>query len=75
MSIAEFIEQNSIFLVLQPNDIWQSGCQMCECESETLSVRCQPVICLVSPPDTCDKPGQVLVNTTKDCCEIHECSK
>lgn len=47
---------------------------MCECESETLTVRCQPVTCPVSPPVTCDQPGQVFVNTTIDCCEIHECS-
>lgn len=64
-----------VLLVLQPNDTWQSGCQMCECDSETLRVLCQPVTCPVSPSVTCDKPGQVLVNTTIDCCEIYECSK
>ncbi|KAL1270521.1 hypothetical protein QQF64_029537 [Cirrhinus molitorella] len=65
---------NAIDPPRQPNDTWQSGCQMCVCESETLTVRCQPITCPVSPPVTCDKPGQVLVNTTVDCCEISECS-
>ncbi|KTG05827.1 hypothetical protein cypCar_00036985, partial [Cyprinus carpio] len=61
------------------------NCQLCpmildkvdvKCVSvKHLTVRCQPVTCPVSPPVTCDKPGQVLVNTTTDCCEIYECSK
>lgn len=60
---------------LQANDTWQSGCEICVCDSETLNYHCQPVTCPSLPPDSCDEPGKVLVNVTVDCCETYECSK
>ncbi|XP_056622465.1 mucin-2-like [Triplophysa dalaica] len=58
----------------QANDTWQSGCEICVCESETLNYHCQPITCPSLPPDSCDEPGEVLVNTTIDCCETYECN-
>nr|XP_021333301.1 mucin-5B [Danio rerio] len=59
----------------QPNEAWWSECQKCECDSQTLTVICRPVNCPVSPPITCDKPGQMLITVaTVDCCEIQDCT-
>lgn len=56
-----------------PNDTWQNGCQMCECDGDTLSIQCKPVTCPTAPTPVCDKPGEVLVNKTDGCCQSYEC--
>ncbi|XP_054631461.1 mucin-2-like [Dunckerocampus dactyliophorus] len=57
----------------QFGDRWQSGCQQCVCDEDTLSVQCEPRMCPPQPPIACDKEGEVLVNRTVDCCETLTC--
>ncbi|KAF7659858.1 hypothetical protein LDENG_00292200 [Lucifuga dentata] len=57
----------------QPGEIWQSECQQCVCDEDTMSVQCEPVTCPTQEPPTCDKEGEVLVNQTVDCCERLTC--
>ncbi|XP_008303776.1 mucin-2-like isoform X4 [Stegastes partitus] len=61
----------------QFGEIWQSDCQYCTCDEDTLGNRCQPVTCPTQKPITCTEEGQVLVNRTENCCEklICECDK
>nr|XP_061812910.1 mucin-5AC-like [Nerophis lumbriciformis] len=53
-------------------DSWVSGCQMCVCDAETLSVQCEPRVCPTQAPITC-KEGEVLLNQTVDCCQTLTC--
>lgn len=55
------------------NETWESGCEQCTCEGDTLSVQCQPIICPTQTPFTCDKPGYEIVNKTDGCCQIQSC--
>nr|XP_057931090.1 mucin-2-like [Doryrhamphus excisus] len=57
----------------QFGDMWQSGCQQCVCDEDTLSVQCEPRVCPHQPSIVCDKEGEVLVNRTVDCCETLAC--
>lgn len=54
-------------------ETWQSGCQQCSCDQETLSVQCNPLTCPTQKPIICTEEGEVLVNSTLDCCEIQKC--
>ncbi|MCJ8738057.1 hypothetical protein PDJAM_G00031110 [Pangasius djambal] len=56
-----------------PNETWQIGCQLCECNGESLSIQCKQVICPTTMMPTCDKPGEVLINKTDGCCNSYEC--
>ncbi|XP_077594648.1 uncharacterized protein LOC144211353 [Stigmatopora nigra] len=53
-------------------DSWISGCQMCVCDADTMSVRCEPRVCPTQEPITC-KEGEVLMNQTVDCCQTLTC--
>uniref|UniRef100_A0A8P4K2B8 Mucin-2 n=1 Tax=Dicentrarchus labrax TaxID=13489 RepID=A0A8P4K2B8_DICLA len=53
----------------QLGETWQSGCQQCVCDEDTLSVQCEPLSCPTQEPITCTEEGEVLVNRTVDCCE------
>uniref|UniRef100_UPI003AB02701 mucin-2-like n=1 Tax=Centroberyx gerrardi TaxID=166262 RepID=UPI003AB02701 len=57
----------------QLGDTWQTDCQQCVCDEDTLSVQCEPIKCSPQEPITCDKEGEVLVNSTVDCCERSKC--
>ncbi|XP_061772628.1 mucin-2 [Nerophis ophidion] len=57
----------------QLGDTWQSGCQECVCDEDTLNVQCQPRVCPTPPSTVCDKEGEVLVNRTVDCCQTLTC--
>ncbi|KAK6317711.1 hypothetical protein J4Q44_G00110020, partial [Coregonus suidteri] len=57
----------------QFGETWNSNCQKCECNADTLSVRCEPVKCQHQEVVTCKKYGEVLVNKTVDCCQINTC--
>ncbi|KAK2842370.1 hypothetical protein Q5P01_012570 [Channa striata] len=55
------------------NETWQSGCQQCVCDRDTLSVRCKPLTCPTQRPVTCTEEGEVPVKKTVDCCERQTC--
>ncbi|XP_035520752.1 mucin-5AC-like [Morone saxatilis] len=57
----------------QLGETWQSGCQQCVCDKDTLSVQCKPLTCPTQEPITCTEEGEVLVNRTVDCCEKLTC--
>uniref|UniRef100_A0A8P4KJC6 Mucin-2 n=2 Tax=Dicentrarchus labrax TaxID=13489 RepID=A0A8P4KJC6_DICLA len=57
----------------QLGETWQSGCQQCVCDEDTLSVQCEPLSCPTQEPITCTEEGEVLVNRTVDCCEKLTC--
>ncbi|XP_023278266.1 intestinal mucin-like protein [Seriola lalandi dorsalis] len=57
----------------QLGETWQSGCQQCVCDQNTLSVQCKPLTCPTQEPVICTKVGEVLVNRTVDCCERLTC--
>nr|XP_061825632.1 mucin-2 [Nerophis lumbriciformis] len=57
----------------QLGDTWQTGCQECVCDEDTLNVQCQPRVCPSQPSTVCDKEGEVLVNRTVDCCQTLTC--
>ncbi|XP_071344370.1 mucin-2-like [Trachinotus anak] len=60
----------------QPKELgetWQSDCQQCVCDQDTLSVQCKPLTCPTQEPVICTKEGEVLVNRTVDCCEKLTC--
>ncbi|XP_039988196.1 mucin-2-like [Xiphias gladius] len=54
-------------------ETWQSGCQQCVCDEDTLGVECKPLTCPTQEPIHCTKEGEVLVNRTVDCCERLTC--
>uniref|UniRef100_A0AAV2L4M0 Uncharacterized protein n=1 Tax=Knipowitschia caucasica TaxID=637954 RepID=A0AAV2L4M0_KNICA len=54
-------------------ETWKSGCSVCICDSNTLSVRCNTLPCPTPQYVPCDKEGQVRVNYTEDCCQKHKC--
>ncbi|XP_040893938.1 mucin-2-like isoform X2 [Toxotes jaculatrix] len=57
----------------QLGETWQTDCQQCACDKDTLSVQCKPVTCPTQQPVTCTEEGEVLVNRTVDCCERLTC--
>ncbi|KAI4894041.1 hypothetical protein NFI96_028256 [Prochilodus magdalenae] len=57
----------------RPNETWQNGCQMCECDGNTLSVQCKQITCPTTPTPVCDMNGEVLVKKTDGCCESYAC--
>ncbi|XP_027128791.1 mucin-5AC [Larimichthys crocea] len=57
----------------QLGETWQSGCQQCACDKDTLSVQCEPLTCPTQEPITCTEEGEVLVNRTVDCCSKLTC--
>ncbi|MCI4383834.1 hypothetical protein PGIGA_G00031110 [Pangasianodon gigas] len=56
-----------------PNETWQIGCQLCECNGESLSTQCNQVVCPTTMTPTCNKTGEVLINKTDGCCESYKC--
>ncbi|XP_070686598.1 mucin-5AC [Pempheris klunzingeri] len=60
----------------QPKELgesWQSGCQQCICDKDTLGVQCVPIECPAQEPPVICGEGEVLVNHTVDCCERLTC--
>ncbi|XP_069018184.1 mucin-2-like [Embiotoca jacksoni] len=56
---------------IEPGVPWQSGCQQCVCNEDT--VTCEPLACPTQEPITCTEEGEVLVNRTVDCCQKLTC--
>lgn len=59
----------------QPGESWESGCNTCECDEDSLSVQCQPTPCPTEATPTCTEPGQELVNKTNSCCPEYTCGQ
>ncbi|XP_014909561.1 intestinal mucin-like protein [Poecilia latipinna] len=57
----------------QPGETWTSECSNCECDQDSMSVRCEPVICPEVQKPNCSEPGQQLTNTTQGCCTTQTC--
>ncbi|XP_051800840.1 intestinal mucin-like protein, partial [Acanthochromis polyacanthus] len=57
----------------EPGETWTSGCNICECNQDSMSVQCQPVQCPSVHSPNCSEPGQQLVNTTGSCCTTQSC--
>uniref|UniRef100_A0A3Q1H9I4 VWFD domain-containing protein n=1 Tax=Acanthochromis polyacanthus TaxID=80966 RepID=A0A3Q1H9I4_9TELE len=58
----------------EPGETWTSGCNICECNQDSMSVQCQPVQCPSVHSPNCSEPGQQLVNTTGSCCTTQSCA-
>uniref|UniRef100_UPI0037E952F8 mucin-2-like n=1 Tax=Semicossyphus pulcher TaxID=241346 RepID=UPI0037E952F8 len=56
-----------------PGETWKSGCDICECDKDSMSVQCQPVPCATVMIPDCSEPGQKLVTKTDGCCSTHSC--
>uniref|UniRef100_A0A3B3VZS3 VWFD domain-containing protein n=1 Tax=Poecilia latipinna TaxID=48699 RepID=A0A3B3VZS3_9TELE len=59
----------------QPGETWTSECSNCECDQDSMSVRCEPVICPEVQKPNCSEPGQQLTNTTQGCCTTQTCGQ
>ncbi|KAJ8344260.1 hypothetical protein SKAU_G00315890 [Synaphobranchus kaupii] len=57
----------------EPGEKWESNCQECECPMNSTTPLCKPLECSILPNKTCDKPGQVPVIETVDCCKKVTC--
>ncbi|XP_043980323.1 mucin-2-like isoform X2 [Gambusia affinis] len=57
----------------QIGDTWKSGCQQCICDKNSLSVKCEPLVCPTPKPIKCTEDGEVLVNRTVNCCQELTC--
>ena len=57
------------------NETWQTKCEQCTCDGDTLSVQCEPITCPPLSPVTCDKPGYEIVNKSDGCCYRQKCGE
>ncbi|XP_037539480.1 intestinal mucin-like protein [Nematolebias whitei] len=57
----------------QIGDTWQSDCQQCVCDKNSLSTVCEPIKCPTPEPVKCTEEGEVLVSQTVDCCQKFTC--
>ncbi|KAM4743671.1 mucin-5B-like [Anableps anableps] len=58
----------------QPGEIWTSECNTCECDQDSMGVRCEPVTCPEVQSPNCTEPGQQLLNKTEGCCTTQTCA-
>lgn len=59
----------------QVGETWKSGCKNCVCDKDTMSVECDPIICPIPEPIVCTAEGEVLMNSTLDCCSKQSCGE
>ncbi|KAI9517758.1 hypothetical protein NQZ68_000926 [Dissostichus eleginoides] len=57
----------------EPGDTWISGCNICECDKDSMSIQCEPATCPTVQSPVCSGPGQQLVNKTDGCCTTQSC--
>ncbi|KAK5935955.1 hypothetical protein CgunFtcFv8_021263 [Champsocephalus gunnari] len=57
----------------EPGDTWISGCNICECDKDSMSIQCEPATCPTVQSPVCSEPGQQLVNKTEGCCTTQSC--
>ncbi|XP_038855698.1 intestinal mucin-like protein [Salvelinus namaycush] len=56
-----------------PGDTWESGCQQCTCDMDSMIVQCQPITCTTPAIPICNETGYRLVNKTEGCCQKYTC--
>ncbi|MGH0127546.1 UNVERIFIED_CONTAM: hypothetical protein FKN15_031300 [Acipenser sinensis] len=57
-----------------PGETWQSNCQDCVCDRDSMSVQCKPHVCTEESPVTCSKEGQERVTEIdSQCCNKTLC--
>ncbi|XP_052339003.1 mucin-5AC-like isoform X46 [Oncorhynchus keta] len=56
-----------------PGDTWESGCQQCTCDMDSVIVQCQPITCPTPATPICNETGYRLVNKTEGCCQKYTC--
>ncbi|XP_052339197.1 mucin-2-like isoform X39 [Oncorhynchus keta] len=56
-----------------PGDTWESGCQQCTCDMDSVIVQCQPITCPTPATPICNETGSRLVNKTEGCCQKYTC--
>ncbi|XP_052318474.1 mucin-5AC-like isoform X50 [Oncorhynchus keta] len=56
-----------------PGDTWESGCQQCTCDMDSMIVQCQPITCPTPATPICNETGYRLVNKTEGCCQKYTC--
>lgn len=59
----------------QVGETWQSDCKECVCDKDSMSVKCEPIICPLPEPIICTGEGEVLMNHTHDCCNEQACGE
>ncbi|XP_058858203.1 mucin-2 isoform X1 [Acipenser ruthenus] len=58
----------------KPGETWQSNCQDCVCDRDSMSVQCKPHVCTEESPVTCSKEGQERVTEIdSQCCNKTLC--
>ncbi|XP_045069570.1 intestinal mucin-like protein, partial [Coregonus clupeaformis] len=56
-----------------PGDTWESVCQQCTCDKDSMVVQCQPITCPTPAIPICNETGYRLVNKTEGCCQKYTC--
>ncbi|XP_036837674.1 intestinal mucin-like protein [Oncorhynchus mykiss] len=56
-----------------PGDTWESGCQQCTCDMDSMIVQCQPITCPTPATPICNETGYRLVNNAEGCCQKYTC--
>nr|XP_057944665.1 mucin-5B-like isoform X3 [Doryrhamphus excisus] len=57
----------------QPGDRWTSDCNTCRCDTDSMSIQCEPVPCPPARNLPCSEAGLQLVNETDGCCATQSC--
>ncbi|XP_043915137.1 mucin-2-like [Protopterus annectens] len=60
----------------KPGETWQSNCNDCVCDNNTMSVRCETHFCPTIKPKECFDEGFVPVlkpDPADSCCKVYEC--
>lgn len=47
----------------------------CVCDKDTMGVKCEPIICPLPEPIDCREEGEVMMNSTLDCCSQQSCGE
>ncbi|KAM9807741.1 intestinal mucin-like protein [Neosynchiropus ocellatus] len=56
-----------------PGESWQSGCQQCVCDEDSMGVECSNLTCSTPEPVICNNEGEVMVTRLVDCCPTQAC--
>ena len=60
---------------IKPGDTWESGCQQCTCDMDSMIVQCQPITCPTPATPICNETGYRLVNKAEGCCQKYTCGE
>uniref|UniRef100_A0A8D3ASU7 Mucin-2-like n=1 Tax=Scophthalmus maximus TaxID=52904 RepID=A0A8D3ASU7_SCOMX len=53
------------------NETWTVGCSLCGCDTDSMSVKCKPVVCPTIPSPICNPPYKLV--ETDGCCPKLSC--